>query len=176
MQLNPEQQAVVEHIFGAALVMAPAGSGKTTLLALRAEQALAHGIAAGEMLFLTFTNLAAQQLRKRVELTAPEQARNIWMGTFHGFCASVLRIEAKQMGIPGDFVIYDDDDCQALLAHLIKQHQFKEHLTPASAITAFDNAKAGFTTRRQDDTTTRRVKSVTRTQNFSYPAHPVYPC
>lgn len=141
MQLNPEQKAVVQHIWGPALVLAPAGSGKTALLAFRIEEALARGIAASDMLCLTFTNLAARQLRTRVERTSPEHARHIWMGTFHGFCASVLHIEAKHMGLPGDFVIYDEEDCNDLLAHIMRGEGM-EIGKPADILTMFDNAKS----------------------------------
>ena len=142
MRLNPEQKAVVEHIFGPAIVLAPAGSGKTALLARRVEGALAQGVSAKDILCLTFTNLAARQLRARVEATAPEHARDIWMGTFHGFCASVLHIEAKQMGLPGDFVIYDEEDCQDLLKNIVRNEGFQNIGKPADILAVFENAKS----------------------------------
>ena len=142
MRLNPEQKAVVEHIFGPAIVMAPAGSGKTALLARRVEGALAQGVSAKDILCLTFTNLAARQLRARVEATAPEHARDIWMGTFHGFCASVLHIEAKQTGLPGDFVIYDEEDCQDLLENIVRNEGFQNIGKPAEILAFFENAKS----------------------------------
>lgn len=142
MDLNHDQETVVDHILGPVLVLAPAGSGKTALLALRAERALAKGIAPKDMLCLTFTNLAARQLRERIERTAPQHARNIWMGTFHGFCASVLHIEAKHMGLPGDFVIYDEEDCQEMLAQIMRRDGLEGVGKPPDILTVFDNAKA----------------------------------
>jgi len=142
MELNHDQKAVVKHILGPVLVLAPAGSGKTALLAFRAEQALAKGIPPKDMLYLTFTNLAARQLREQVECAAPQHARDIWMGTFHGFCASVLHIEAKHIGLPGDFVVYDEEDCQDLLAQIIRKDRMDGMGGPADLLTIFDNAKA----------------------------------
>jgi DNA helicase II / ATP-dependent DNA helicase PcrA len=142
MQLNPAQQSVISHVFGPLLVLAPAGSGKTALLAKRVEQALAKGIAAEGMLCLTFTNLAARQLRDRVEKVSHQHAHAAWMGTFHGFCASVLHIEAKHVGLPADFVIYDEQDCQELLLRVMKRMGAARYGNPADTLTLFDNAKA----------------------------------
>lgn len=132
MNLNPDQQSVVEHIEGPIMVLAPAGSGKTAMLALRIEQAIKAGFQPEEMLCLTFTNLAARQLRVRVEHAMPERARQIWMSTFHGFCTSLLRMEAGRVGLPGDFVIYDEDDSIELMARLMRDHKLDQITNPAS--------------------------------------------
>jgi DNA helicase-2/ATP-dependent DNA helicase PcrA len=142
MHLNADQQSVVDHILGPLLVLAPAGSGKTALLALRAVRALQAGINPEGMLCLTFTNLAARQLRDRVERILPQYARHIWTGTFHGFCASVLHIEAKHVGLPGDFVIYDEEDCKELLTFVMKRDGWDGIGKPDDLLTIFDNAKA----------------------------------
>jgi DNA helicase II / ATP-dependent DNA helicase PcrA len=143
MEFNPEQSSVVSHITGPILVLAPAGSGKTALLAHRVLGAISKDIPPEEILCLTFTNLASQQLRSRVEVTSPEHARKPWMGTFHGFCASVLHMEAKHVGLPADFVIYDEQDCQELLVRIIKRMGRQERFgKPNDILTLFDNAKA----------------------------------
>jgi DNA helicase-2/ATP-dependent DNA helicase PcrA len=132
MNLNHDQKSVVEHIEGPIMVMAPAGSGKTAMLALRIEQAFKAGFQPEEMLCLTFTNLAARQLRLRVEQAMPERARQIWMSTFHGFCTLLLRMEAGRVGLPGDFVIYDEDDSAELMARLMREHKLDQIDNPDS--------------------------------------------
>ncbi len=133
MNLNSEQKSVVEQVEGALLVLAPAGSGKTALLALRLQKALEAGVLPGDMLCLTFTNLAARQLRSRVERTSLDAARNIWIATFHGFCTSLLRMEAGRVGLPCDFAIYDEDDCRDLMAGLMREHQLDSIPNPHSS-------------------------------------------
>lgn len=132
----------MEHIDGPLLVLAPAGSGKTTLLAWRAVKALNAGISPEGMLCLTFTNLASRQLREQVERTLPQYAPHIWTGTFHGFCASVLHIEAKHVGLPSDFVIYDEEDSKELLASVMRRAGMDHIGKPNDILTVFDNAKA----------------------------------
>lgn len=154
MNLNSQQQAVVTHVEGALLVLAPAGSGKTALLALRIEKALAAGFKADEMLCLTFTNLAARQLRDRVARLSPAAARHIWMGTFHGFCAALLHVEANEAGLPSDFVVLDEDDAAEAMTKLMRaqgldrvpnprsQNPKQPHYTAQDILQSLDQAKA----------------------------------
>ena len=114
-ELNPEQNAIASHVEGAILVLAPVGTGKTRVLAERVLYAIHKGISAKRILCLTFTNRAAKEMRERLSKYCPDQLQHLTINTFHGLCASILRIEARQFGLPADFVIYDDADCIELV-------------------------------------------------------------
>ena len=109
-ELNPEQSAIASHVEGSILVLAPVGTGKTRVLAERVLHAIHKGISPRGILCLTFTNRAAKEMRERLSRYCPDQLQYLTINTFHGLCASILRIEARQFGLPADFVIYDDAD------------------------------------------------------------------
>lgn len=109
-EFNLEQNAIVRHVEGAILVLAPVGTGKTSVLVKRVLQAINTGISPKRILCLTFTNRAAKEMKERLSQYCPDQLRDLTINTFHGLCASILRIEARQFGLPADFVIYDDAD------------------------------------------------------------------
>ncbi|MGD1943718.1 MAG: 3'-5' exonuclease [Leptolyngbyaceae cyanobacterium] len=109
-ELNLEQNAIANHVKGAILVLAPVGTGKTRVLAERVLRAIHKGISPKRILCLTFTNRAAEEMRARLSKYCPDQLQYLTINTFHGLCASILRIEARQFGLPTDFVIYDDFD------------------------------------------------------------------
>lgn len=117
-ELNPEQRRIIERINGALLVLAPVGTGKTRVLAERALYAIQQGVAAERVLCLTFTNRAAEQMRHRVQNYSAEAARKATIRTFHSLCAWFLRTEARTIGLPTDFVIYDDVDSAELAAEI----------------------------------------------------------
>jgi DNA helicase II / ATP-dependent DNA helicase PcrA len=106
--LTAPQREAVTHIEGPLLVLAGAGSGKTRVITRRVAQLLASGISPEQVLALTFTNKAAGEMRERIEALVP-RAR-IWVGTFHGFCARLLRKYATLVGIDSGFSIYDQND------------------------------------------------------------------
>ncbi|WP_434687725.1 UvrD-helicase domain-containing protein [Pseudanabaena minima] len=114
-ELNPEQGAIASHTEGAILVLAPVGTGKTRVLAERVLCAINRGTSPQKILCLTFTNRAAKEMSGRLSQYCPEQFRHITIKTFHGLCASLLRVEARQFGLAADFAIYDDADCIELL-------------------------------------------------------------
>lgn len=113
---NPAQRAIIDHLHGALLVTAPAGTGKTRVLAARIVNAVQRSIAdPSRVLCLTFTNRAAEEMRKALRETGATWAREVAVRTFHGLCAYLLRAEAREIGLPADFVIYDDEDAQELI-------------------------------------------------------------
>jgi DNA helicase-2/ATP-dependent DNA helicase PcrA len=125
-KLSPEQSKIVNHIKGAILVLAPVGTGKTRVLAERVLRAIENGIPARKILCLTFTNRAGKEMTDRLARYCPSQFRYLTIKTFHGLCAAMLRIEARQIGLPADFVIYDDTDCIELVKEIFGLSKEKE--------------------------------------------------
>jgi DNA helicase-2/ATP-dependent DNA helicase PcrA len=120
--LNPPQRAAVTHGDGPLLILAGAGSGKTRVLTHR----LAHLIHSGrarpnEILAITFTNKAAQEMRERVELLLGHSTRGMWVMTFHAACARILRAEAPRLGYTRQFTIYDQADARRLVKRAIDE-------------------------------------------------------
>jgi len=119
---NSEQREVIEALGGAALVLAPAGTGKTAVMAERLARAGEAGTEFGRTLCVTFTNRAAREMRARVTgRLGGEAARQCHIRTFHGLCAWILRLEARDLGISQDFVIYDEEDCKAVLGECLEK-------------------------------------------------------
>lgn len=119
--LNPQQVKAVECLEGPLLIMAGAGSGKTRVLTCRMANLLAHGVPAWKILAITFTNKAAREMKNRAEKMIGEDAQNVWISTFHSFCARVLRREIEVTGkYKSNYVIYDSNDSQVLLRECIK--------------------------------------------------------
>jgi DNA helicase-2/ATP-dependent DNA helicase PcrA len=106
--LTAAQREAVTHTDGALLVLAGAGSGKTRVITRRVAHLLSSGIPANQVLALTFTNKAATEMRERIEALAPRS--RVWVGTFHGFCARMLRTYSSLVGIDSGFSIYDQSD------------------------------------------------------------------
>lgn len=113
-----EQQAIIDAVRGPILVMAPVGTGKTRVLAERVANAVTQGISASRILCLTFTNRAAGEMSARIGLVHPQSVRRLTVKTFHALCAQIARAEADALGIPADFVIYDEEDVIELLGDL----------------------------------------------------------
>lgn len=121
-ELNESQHNAVIYNDGPALVIAGAGSGKTRVLTYKIAFLLAHGIPAGNILALTFTNKAAREMKERIcRLVGEQTARYLWMGTFHSICARILRREADRLGYSHDFSIYDSNDSKSLIKRIIKE-------------------------------------------------------
>lgn len=119
VKLDNAQRQIAEHIHGGLLVMAPVGTGKTLVLAERMANAIASKIEPKRILGLTFTNRACMEMRERVRRRYPQFAGLVRIQTFHGLCASMLRTEARYIGLPCDFVIYDEDDCVQIIKELV---------------------------------------------------------
>ena len=126
-ELNAAQRAAVEYNDGPQLVIAGAGSGKTRVLTYKIAYLLEHGVHAGNILALTFTNKAAREMKSRIaNLVGDQVARYLWMGTFHSICTRILRQEAELIGYTRDFTIYDTTDSKSVIKHIVKDMQLDE--------------------------------------------------
>src|SRR6202012_2997261 len=120
-ELNDRQREAVLHKDGPIMIVAGAGSGKTKVLTTRIAHLLAQGVDAWNILALTFTNKAAKEMKERVEkILGNNEARNLYIGTFHSVFAKIMRAEAHKIGYPNSFTIYDADDAKSLLKSVIK--------------------------------------------------------
>ena len=119
--LNPDQLDAVVHPSGPLLVVAGAGSGKTRVLTHRIAHLIdAQGVHPQQILAITFTNKAADEMRHRVaELVGPV-AQRMWISTFHSACVRILRSQAGLLGYPGQFSIYDQSDAQRLVGYCVR--------------------------------------------------------
>ncbi|GAA4606733.1 DNA helicase PcrA [Actinoallomurus liliacearum] len=120
--LNAAQRAAVAHQGGPLLIVAGAGSGKTRVLTHRIAYLLAErGAQPGEILAITFTNKAAGEMKERVDALVGPRSRAMWVMTFHSACVRILRREAKRLGFPSSFSIYDQADSQRLMALVCRE-------------------------------------------------------
>jgi DNA helicase-2/ATP-dependent DNA helicase PcrA len=127
--LTAAQQAAVLHVDGPLLILAGPGSGKTRVVTHRIAHLLRTGIAPQRILALTFTNKAADEMRRRLERLAP--GKHVWMSTFHRFCAKLLREHGRLVGLRENFTIYDTSDSQSALKRTLEAIDFDPgHFTP----------------------------------------------
>jgi DNA helicase-2/ATP-dependent DNA helicase PcrA len=123
-QLNEAQQEPVLQKDGPMIIIAGAGSGKTRVLTIRIAYLMSLGVDAFNILALTFTNKAAREMKKRIaDIVGTNEAKNLWMGTFHSVFARILRSEADKLGFPSNFTIYDTQDSVRLISGIIKEMQ-----------------------------------------------------
>ena len=153
--LNEAQLAAVKQTNGPILILAGAGSGKTKTLAHRIAYLLEHeALWPNEILAVTFTNKAARELRERVwQLTngaGPQRVDAVevprgympWMGTFHGICVKLLRIDGNAIDIAPNYVIYDEDDRQSLIKQAMKELSIDaQQIKPRAVSSIVSNAK-----------------------------------
>ena len=139
--LNDSQKDAVLTTEGAVMVMAGAGSGKTRVLTYRIAYLISElGIDPTNILAVTFTNKAAREMKERVEKLLEIDAKNLWISTFHSFCARFLRKEIKILQkYRNDFVIIDDDDSLKILKDVMKDNNYS--LTPKEAMRYISIAK-----------------------------------
>src|SRR5262245_49338650 len=129
--LNPAQRDAVLQVDGPLLILAGAGSGKTRVIAYRIAYLVGGGHAqGGEVLAVTFTNKAAEEMRGRVEQLLGADCRDIWLSTFHSLCARLLRREAPAIGLSRDFVIYDSSDQLSVVKQVMKTLDIDDKLIP----------------------------------------------
>ena len=111
------------------IIIAGAGSGKTRVLTVRISYLMSLGVDAFNILALTFTNKAAREMKKRIaDIVGNNEAKNLWMGTFHSVFAKILRIEAEKLGYPSNFTIYDTQDSVRLISAIIKEMQLDKDI------------------------------------------------
>src|SRR5919204_495621 len=141
--LNGPQREAVTHEQGPLLILAGAGSGKTRVLTHRVAWLMRTDRArAGEILAITFTNKAAQEMRDRVELLVGARIRAMWVMTFHSACARMLRADAQRLGYTRRFTIYDQADSRRLVRHCLAELDVDpKRFTPAAVQTQISDAK-----------------------------------
>ncbi len=143
--LNPEQREAVSAVAGPVLILAGAGSGKTRVITHRiAHLVLDLGVASERVLAVTFTNKAAEEMRRRAEALLGGRGLQAQVSTFHSFCVRLLRREARAAGLDPGFLIYDDDDQLAAVRQAMRGLDLSEKLHPPrrflSRISARKNA------------------------------------
>ncbi|GMR19351.1 MAG: DNA helicase PcrA [Patescibacteria group bacterium] len=153
--LNPVQKEAVAYTAGPSLVVAGPGSGKTRVLTHKIAYLIKkRGVGAENILAVTFTNKAAEEMRERVlrllenwrteksEVFSDPPAPNIWIGTFHATCAKILRKDGQPIGVPISFVIYDENDRRNLIKTILKEMGISGgRFSPAAISAAISNAK-----------------------------------
>ena len=145
--LNPAQADAVKTTTGPVLILAGAGSGKTKTLTHRIAYLISkESVWPNEVLAVTFTNKAAREMRERLGHLLGQDGNQRgfmpWMGTFHGVCVRLLRIDGAAIGITSNFVIYDEDDRQGLIKQAMKQLSINDkQIKPKAVSSAISNAK-----------------------------------
>lgn len=141
--LNPQQAEAVINTEGPMLIMAGAGSGKTKVLTCRVANLLQKGVRPYRILAITFTNKAAAEMRERVNNMSGPAAKDVWLFTFHAFCARFLRMEIDKLpGYGGNFAIYDTADIQNLIKQILKEMNLDDkRFQPSGILSRISNAK-----------------------------------
>lgn len=142
-ELNEPQRKAVLHKEGPAMIIAGAGSGKTKVITTRIAHLMSQGVDAFNILALTFTNKAAAEMKERIErILGDNEARNLYIGTFHSVFARILRAEASRIGYPPGFTIYDADDAKSVIKTILKEMNLDEkHYKPNVVLNRISLAK-----------------------------------
>lgn len=139
--LNDKQRRGVETTQGAVLVLAGAGSGKTKVLTTRAAYLIEKGVKPYNILALTFTNKAANEMKQRIKGMSAD-AQDMWTCTFHAMCARLLRIDGGRLGYGHNFTIYDASDSLTVIKECLKELDVaKDFIEPKSAKSMISTAK-----------------------------------
>ncbi|MEZ6072909.1 MAG: UvrD-helicase domain-containing protein [Pirellulales bacterium] len=132
--LTAAQREAVEHVDGPLLILAGPGSGKTRVVTHRIAHLLGEGVAASQIVALTFTNKAAEEMQSRVDALAP--GKRVWLSTFHRFCARLLREYASCVGLEPNFTIYDAGDSRRALKQVLDELDRDSSFYPPEQISA----------------------------------------
>lgn len=131
--LNEEQRRAVEEIEGPSIIIAGAGSGKTRVLTYKIAHLIESGVSPYEILALTFTNKAANEMKERIGKLVEINADRIWMGTFHSIFARILRFDGDKIGFDRNFTIYDSEDSANVVKQIMQNRNMSiENPTPKS--------------------------------------------
>ena len=146
--LNEPQKEAVLHVNGPLMIIAGAGSGKTKVLTTRIAHLLSTGVDAFNILALTFTNKAAREMKERIErILGSNEAKNLYIGTFHSVFARILRAEAPKLGYPHHFTIYDTDDAKSVVKTVVNELNLDDkHYKPNIVYNRISQAKNGLIT------------------------------
>ena len=141
--LNDEQKEAVLAVEGPCLVIAGAGSGKTKVLTYKIAYLMHNvGVKPWNILAITFTNKAANEMKERVEKLVGEVAKDMWIGTFHSICVRILRRYIDRIGFTSSFVIFDTSDQRTIVKQCIKQLELDDKIfTDRSVLSEISNAK-----------------------------------
>jgi len=168
LTLNPPQQKAVEATEGPLLVLAGAGTGKTRVLTTRLANILLSGRAAPHnILAVTFTNKAAKEMQHRVEELVGASAAGMWLGTFHGLGARMLRMHPEPAGLRPNFNIIDSDDQKRICDELLKEYNIDSTQFPARLV-------VGIISRFKDNALTPDKLSMDDAQNINGMAKQIY--
>ncbi|EQF97592.1 uvrD/REP helicase N-terminal domain protein [Clostridioides difficile 824] len=149
--LNPAQREAVEKTEGPVLILAGAGSGKTKVLTTRIAYLIEDkGVQAPNILAITFTNKAANEMRERVEQNIGPETKDMWISTFHSCCVRILRKDINKIGYNRSFVIYDSADQVTLVKDCLKELNLSDKVfEPKAVISAISGAKDKLYTPKQ---------------------------
>ncbi|HVM66696.1 MAG TPA: DNA helicase PcrA [Acidimicrobiales bacterium] len=140
--LNPVQREAVAHEGGPLLIVAGAGSGKTRVLTRRIAWLISQGVSPFEILAITFTNKAADEMKNRVAALVGPVARRMWVSTFHSACVRILRRDGTRLGFRSSFTIYDEADAVRLTGYVIRDLNLDaKKFTPRGVHGAISTAK-----------------------------------
>lgn len=156
--LDPAQKKAVEQTDGPVLILAGAGSGKTRVLTYKVAHLISKGVRPENIICVTFTNKAANEMKERVDhllhsrsVPDSDQAHSgsvtgvaqPYVGTFHSFCAKLLRFDGKFLGVGTDYIIYDSDDSLSLIKKIMKDENISDKsFKPSSILNAISSAKS----------------------------------
>ncbi len=141
-KLNEQQKEAVRHINGQLLILAGAGSGKTRVITNRIAYMVSQGISPFNILAVTFTNKAADEMRNRVKTLTGAKGQGVTISTFHSFCAKVLRSDIEKIGGSRYFTIYNDNDQEDVIKQCMKELDIdSKRYTPSTFKWAINRAK-----------------------------------
>lgn len=140
--LNSSQAEAVLCTKGPLIIFAGAGTGKTRVITHRVAHLLASGVAPWSILAVTFTNKAATEMKQRVNDLASQTCANVWVSTFHSFCAYFLRVESSKIELNPDFLIYDFSDQKNVIKDCLKELNIdKKKFKPSTVVNEISRAK-----------------------------------
>lgn len=141
-ELNKEQLEAVKYIDGPLAVFAGAGSGKTRVITYKIAYLLSLGVSIDNILAVTFTNKAANEMKERLEKLLSFSVKNLWIGTFHSICLKILRKSGNVLGIKNDFIIFDEEDSGSLIKEVMKELNIDiKKINPKAVFNAISDSK-----------------------------------